>query len=203
MSRNQNPAEMLLAEDIGFGGLALGMERIEILIETFLGGLARVYSAANCGTLLCIAPLREAEKEEAIPARAGDLAGDGAQGTITAGFIFKSFSEHFDDDLPVAETAGKQSTGPGTCNPSAVSCDQCAGNRNLREPRIPSALEHEDRDRRRSRRLVGAPVRSDLLRHWPADERRFFEIKTAGWRISILPRTAPGIFIEGGDLRTC
>jgi hypothetical protein len=37
MSRNQGPAEMLLADDVRFGGLTLGMERIKILIEALLG----------------------------------------------------------------------------------------------------------------------------------------------------------------------
>jgi hypothetical protein len=39
-------------------------------------------------------------------------------------------------------------------------------------PRIPSALEREDLDHRRSRPPGGAPAHSDLLRHWPACDMR-------------------------------
>jgi hypothetical protein len=39
---NQGPAEMLLTQDVRLGGLALGMKRIKILVESLLGGLARI-----------------------------------------------------------------------------------------------------------------------------------------------------------------
>src|ERR1700690_2132715 len=60
------------------------------------------------GILLCIAPLRQTEKQEAIPAGAGDLARDCAQGTVAARLILESFSEHLDDDLPIPQTSGQQ-----------------------------------------------------------------------------------------------
>jgi len=62
------------------------------------------------GTLLCIAPLRKPKKQQAIPARAGDLARDRAQGTVAARLILESFRKYLDDDLPIAEAPGKQCT---------------------------------------------------------------------------------------------
>ncbi len=41
------PALMLLAEDISGTGLALGVERVEVLLETLLGRLARIDRAAG------------------------------------------------------------------------------------------------------------------------------------------------------------
>src|SRR5271165_1271649 len=46
---NRLPALMALAENIGFACLALGMERIERLLETFLGGFAGVNRATHAG----------------------------------------------------------------------------------------------------------------------------------------------------------
>ena len=63
MSRNQGPAEMLLAYDVRFGGLALGMKRVKILIEALLGAFSSVDRAANGGNPLCITPLRQAKKQ--------------------------------------------------------------------------------------------------------------------------------------------
>src|SRR5262249_54315502 len=41
------PAGMGLAMDVGFGGFPLGIERIEILVQTFLGAFARIDGAAQ------------------------------------------------------------------------------------------------------------------------------------------------------------
>ena len=41
------PTGLFLARDIRFAGLALRMERVELLVETLLGGFARVDAAAN------------------------------------------------------------------------------------------------------------------------------------------------------------
>src|SRR6185436_20791207 len=62
---------------------------------------------------LCITPLRKPEEEQAIPARAGDLAGDGAQRPIMPRFEFKALGQHFHDDLPVMETTGEEGAGSG------------------------------------------------------------------------------------------
>ena len=42
--RHQLPAEIDLGGDVGDAGLALGIERIEFLVEPFLGRLAGVYA---------------------------------------------------------------------------------------------------------------------------------------------------------------
>src|ERR1700691_5352382 len=64
----------------------------------------------TAGTLLCITALRQAKKQQAIPARAGDLACDRAQGTVAAGLVLKSIRQYLDDDLPVTDAAGEQGT---------------------------------------------------------------------------------------------
>src|SRR5581483_8030619 len=45
--RHEDPALGLLARDIGFAGLALGIERIEFLLQAFFAGLAGVDCAAE------------------------------------------------------------------------------------------------------------------------------------------------------------
>src|SRR5438093_9842412 len=55
-----------------------------------------------------IAPLREAEKQQSIPARAGHLARDGAQRPVTARVELKAICKHLHDNLTVAQSACKQ-----------------------------------------------------------------------------------------------
>src|SRR5437867_3745800 len=55
-----------------------------------------------------IAPLREAEKQQPIPARAGHLARDGAERPVTARVELKAICKHLHDDLTVAQAACKQ-----------------------------------------------------------------------------------------------
>src|SRR6202521_3147785 len=57
---------------------------------------------------LRIRALRQAKKQEPIPARAGDFARDCAQGAVMPGFVLEALFEHFDEDLAVVEPAGKQ-----------------------------------------------------------------------------------------------
>src|SRR5271170_4713513 len=64
----------------------------------------------TAGVLLCTAPLRKPEKQEAIPASAGDLARDRAQRAVAARFVLRSVAQHFDDDLPIADPASEQRT---------------------------------------------------------------------------------------------
>src|SRR5262249_47608799 len=45
--RQRRPTGMGLAVDVGFGGFPLGIERIEILVQTFLGTFARVDRATH------------------------------------------------------------------------------------------------------------------------------------------------------------
>src|SRR5262249_36139951 len=45
--REPRPTGMGLAEDIRFRGLALGIQRIEVLVESFFGALARVDGTAH------------------------------------------------------------------------------------------------------------------------------------------------------------
>jgi hypothetical protein len=46
-NREGGPAGALLAADIGFEGFPLCVERVEILLQTLLGGFARVDRAAH------------------------------------------------------------------------------------------------------------------------------------------------------------
>src|SRR2546425_380854 len=55
-----------------------------------------------------IAPLREAEKQQSIPARSGHLARDGAQRPVTARVELKAVCEHLHDNLTVAQSACKE-----------------------------------------------------------------------------------------------
>src|SRR2546428_2755254 len=55
-----------------------------------------------------IAPLREAEKQQSMPARAGHLARDGAQRPVTARVELKAVCKHLHDNLTVAQAACKQ-----------------------------------------------------------------------------------------------
>src|SRR5437870_6418948 len=58
-----------------------------------------------------IAPLRQAEEQQPIPARAGHLVRDGAQGPVTPRVELKAVCEHLHDDLTVAQPACKQCAG--------------------------------------------------------------------------------------------
>ena len=49
MGRQGTPAPVLLAGDVGLAGLALGVERVEVLFEPFLGGFASVDGAPESG----------------------------------------------------------------------------------------------------------------------------------------------------------
>src|ERR1700681_648000 len=62
------------------------------------------------GTLLCIAALRQPKKEQAIPASAGGLAGDRAQGSVAARLVLESVRQHLDHDLAITEAAREQCT---------------------------------------------------------------------------------------------
>src|SRR5437764_1324649 len=55
-----------------------------------------------------IAPLRQAKEQQPIPASAGHLARDGAQGPVTARVELKAVCEHRHGDVPVAQAACKQ-----------------------------------------------------------------------------------------------
>src|SRR5947207_3786762 len=59
-------------------------------------------------TPLRMAPLREPEEEQAIPASAGDLTRDRAQGSVTARLKFKPCFEQFHHNLAIVETARQQ-----------------------------------------------------------------------------------------------
>src|SRR5437867_5699177 len=55
-----------------------------------------------------IAPLRQAEEQQPIPASAGHLARDGAEGPVTPRVELKAVCEHLHDDVTVAQSACKQ-----------------------------------------------------------------------------------------------
>ena len=50
---DQAPALVALAADISFTGLALGMQRVELLLQSFLGGFAGVDRAALPARVRC------------------------------------------------------------------------------------------------------------------------------------------------------
>ena len=52
----QPPALVLLAGDVGLAGLALGIERVEVLLQPLLGGLAGVDGAADGARRSCRHP---------------------------------------------------------------------------------------------------------------------------------------------------
>src|SRR5258705_13359582 len=58
--------------------------------------------------VLSIPALREPEEEQAVPAGAGNLACDGAEGAVTPRFELKTVAEYFHDDLAVIQTTGEQ-----------------------------------------------------------------------------------------------
>src|SRR5881396_3997917 len=55
-----------------------------------------------------IAPLRQAEEQQPIPASAGHLARDGAQRPVTPRVELKAVCKHLHDNLTVAQAACKQ-----------------------------------------------------------------------------------------------
>jgi hypothetical protein len=68
----RDPTLMLLAENKGFTGLALGVQRIEILLETLIGGFARINRTANRGfrvrpLALCALSHRAGHPEYLLP----------------------------------------------------------------------------------------------------------------------------------------
>src|SRR5437762_10655777 len=77
-------------------------------------------------TPLRMAPLREPEEQQAIPAGTGDLTCDGAQRPISARLELKPPVKHFHNDLAIIETA----------------CEQCAGRRQSLVPQRLSAIHH-------------------------------------------------------------
>ena len=85
------PAFMALAQDEGLASLALGMQGIELLLEPFVGGFAGIDGAAQAPRLLSHPfshwpgppwSALQAKEGPAVPVRASDGAGDGAQARI-------------------------------------------------------------------------------------------------------------------------
>ena len=109
--RQGGPAFVTLAVDEGLGRLALGVQRIERLIESFVGGLPGVDGAADGGAAgrpvcelsrsafsgQCRFSLAQAEEAITIPLRACDLLGDRAQRSEPAAVVFEAVVEHPDD----------------------------------------------------------------------------------------------------------
>src|SRR5437773_1969575 len=64
-----------------------------------------------CSEPLRMAPLREPEEEEAVPAGTGDLARNCAQRSKLPPFELEPFIEHFHYNLAIVETAREQCAG--------------------------------------------------------------------------------------------
>ena len=101
-----------LALDEGLCRLPLCIERIEVLFQSFLGGLAGVDGAAQASwgafpsgllfrTVLLLPPLAgEPEEGEAVPAGAGSGQGDGAERGITLIVKAEPVRQHLDQKGP-------------------------------------------------------------------------------------------------------
>src|SRR4030081_1768304 len=57
---------------------------------------------------LSTAALLQPEKQQTVPARAGDFARNGTQGTVMLRLVLKAIVEHFDLDLPAVVMAREQ-----------------------------------------------------------------------------------------------
>lgn len=101
------------ATDVGFGGLALRVQRLERLIRALLGGLARGDGAAArpswCASLeLAKFPsgtVAQAEEREAVPRCAGSEMHGRAQGPVQAAFIVEAALAHQHDHIFAPEAA--------------------------------------------------------------------------------------------------
>ena len=97
---HQHPAFRLLAGDVGFAGLALRIERVELLLQTFLARLAGVDRAAEFSDDRLFhgraSPVLEAEEEQPVPARAGDGACDRRKRFVRPALIFEILVAHRD-----------------------------------------------------------------------------------------------------------
>ena len=92
--RDQDPALGALAGNIGLAGLALGIEAIEFLLQPLLAGFAGVDRAAEfsrdrTGVFMAGPAVFEAEEDQAVPARAGNRAGDGRERLVGTALIFE------------------------------------------------------------------------------------------------------------------
>ena len=103
---------MLLARDVRQRRLALGVERVELHVEALVGGDAGVDGAADLADGRLHLPLRwvrKPKKGRAIPARAGDRAGDRRQRLVSPALILEAVVEHGGGvlhALPLADQPG-------------------------------------------------------------------------------------------------
>ena len=69
MLRQELPADLFLAVDIGLGRLALRLQRIEVLLKPLLGRFARIDGASNDGRSVFCRPvlLAQAVTHRAAP----------------------------------------------------------------------------------------------------------------------------------------
>ena len=97
---HQHPAFGLLAGDVGLAGLALGIERVELLLQAFLAGLAGVDRAAEFADDRLFhgraSRFLRPKKSKPIPARAGDGARDRRQRFVRPALIFEILVAHRD-----------------------------------------------------------------------------------------------------------
>ena len=107
---HQHPAFGLLAGDVGLAGLALGVEAVELHVEAFLAGLAGVDRAAELADDRLLharrSPVLQAEEDPAVPARAGDGAGDGRERSVGPALVLVVVVAHGHavlDALPFAD----------------------------------------------------------------------------------------------------
>ena len=102
-----------LAEDVRLGRFPLCIERVEVLVESFIRRLPCVYRASDgLGgghnvTGGCHASSRlaaQAEKREAVPRRSGSLPNGGTQGTVDLATVLEAVLPNAHEDIfsPVA-----------------------------------------------------------------------------------------------------
>ena len=138
---DQRPALGALGGDVGLAGVALGVEGVELLVEPLLGALAGVDRAAEllhlrrhrgvgplCGGS-CATSLAQAEEGPAVPARAGDVPGDGGEGPVRPALELEVVGAHRDHVLARPATPA-----PAACRPAGGCRRGCGGGRRCRRP---------------------------------------------------------------------
>ena len=118
---DQRPALVRLALDVGLGRLALGVERVEVLLQPLVGGDPGVDGAAQraCAGgsvfMACLPSrlgLAGAEEARPVPAGAGDGAGHLGQAAIGGAVPGEAVVERHDTVLHAGPLAHQQRAGP-------------------------------------------------------------------------------------------
>jgi hypothetical protein len=164
------PSPRRAGGDVGLAGLALRVERVELLVQPLVGGLPRVDRAAELLHLRrhgrssgfggsCATP-PQPEERPAVPARAGDVPRDGGERLVGPPLDIRSRRAHRDDvldALPFADqrvpAIGRLSARmrrrttlpPSSCSPSASRRDASRASARHRRAPAPGTLSRLSR----------------------------------------------------------